>query len=404
MSSEPISVIEIGTSHVVYLIGRPDKDGRISVIASGINDITGVRKGLITNFRNALTGVNTAVRKASRETDPNVNNWLVFSGGNASSNLVVHSVLVDGGTVTREAVDSALGGATGQSSQLGDRVPLHAIPQDYTIRQGNRERRVADAEQMRVDSLQANVLLVHCDRAALTDTHNLVEAAHLPIRGHIFSAVCAGRVVLTQDQRVDGTLLINLGGGTTSFALYSGGVVRIAASIPVGGDHVTYDLSRAFSIPTKAAELLKQNNASAVVGDARPDATVNVPSTGILDHERILNLAAVNTVVNARIDELFRIVFEYVGTSGYIQVVLVGGGAFLKGITSVAATVFGCPCTIGTIQDGTQFGESGELGPLYATAYGALHIAHDELEEDERKKKAKSGGLGGWLWGRGASK
>lgn len=400
MPSETLSVIEVGTSRTVLLVGRPEKDGRIGVLVASTTDMTGLRKGQVVNPSNVRTGVQHALAIARSKMDlPERNNWLVFSGGNVSSHTVVHSVLTNG-TVTSDNISEAVNGAT-QTQPSAKRSILHCVQQEFVVRQGDAERMVQDAEKLRGESLQANVMLVHCDEVALADMHTVVEDSHLPLRGHIFSAVCAARAVLSDEQRTDGTLLLDLGGGTTSYALYSGGILRAAGSIPVGGDHVTNDLSHAFHLSFRTAEDIKRKHGSADLTDTPREATIPVPASGLTDRDRILSLQAVNSVINARIDELFRVVLAQVGGTGYVSVVLVGGGALLKGVVRIAESVFRCECVVGSLRDGHLFDEKGELDPLFATAYGALYVAYDELVEAE-KRRPKS--LFGRFFGNGGAK
>ncbi len=400
MPSETLSVIEVGTSRTVILVGRPEKDGRITVLVASANDMTGLRKGQVVIPSNVRAGVRHALDVArSKQELPELNNWLIFSGGNVSSHTVVHSVLTNG-MVTSDNISEAVGGAT-RAQPSAKRTILHCVQQEFVVRQGESERMVQDAEKLRGDSLQANVMLIHCDEVALGDMHTVVEDSHLPLRGHIFSAVCAARAVLSDEQRADGVLLLNLGGGTTSYALYSGGILRAAGSIPVGGDHVTNDLSQAFHLSFRKAEEIKRKHGSADLTDTPREATIPVPASGITDRDRILSLQAFNSVINARIDELFRVVLAQVGGTGYVSVVLVGGGALLKGILRIAESVFHCECAVGAIRDGMHFDEDGALDPLFATAYGALYVAYDELVEAEKRRPRS---LFGRFFGNGGAK
>lgn len=393
MSTQPFSVIEVGTSKTVFLIGRAGKNGAIEVVsASTSSRMTGIRKGGVFNAGHACRGILTAVNERKDAVEvPYQRNWVILSGGNVSSNTVVHSVLTNTGIVTPATIRGAIGGAT--KTNLENRTILHQIPQNYTVTSGPMTRTVQDPKTLPADSLQANVLLVHCDTAIVKDLHSLVEQAHISVRGFIFSAACADRAVLSDDQRRGGVLLLNIGAGTTSFVQYNDRTLCRAGSIPVGGDHVTNDLALAFHLNNLTAESVKVDHSSAVIGDARPQDTAFVPASGFFDKDRVLSLREVNTVVNARYDELFRIVLEVVGQGGYSNVVLVGGCALQKGITTVAESVFRRPCSVGSILDGTHFGEA-RLDPLFATAYGALSIALEELTEVEHGKKEQAPLLG----------
>ena len=124
-------------------------------------------------------------------------------------------------------------------------------------------------------------------------------------------------------------------------------------------------------------------------------------ASGIMDRDLILSLQAFNSVINARIDELFRVVLAQVGGTGYVSVVLVGGGALLKGILRIAESVFHCECAVGAIRDGMHFDEDGALDPLFATAYGALYVAYDEVVEAEKRRPRS---LLGRFFGNGGAK
>ncbi len=104
--------------------------------------------------------------------------------------------------------------------------------------------------------------------------NNLCEAVqqnHLKSAHVYHSAAAAGLACLSEDERELGTMIIDFGGGTTSFAIYSEDKLSYVGSIRMGGQNITRDIAKMLSIPTNDAERLK-----AVEGSVLPAMATNL--------------------------------------------------------------------------------------------------------------------------------
>ena len=388
----PLAIVEVGTTQAVCLVGIPQPDGPVQILGAGVNPLVGIRKGEIHNMPDAVTGVRTAIDKAEKAAGfPLADVWLVVSGGNVHSDIISGTVYTEAHTVSTENLTSAIRMANSNSQQaLPERAVLHLVPQNYVVDDTKHHSNPSGMDGHKVD---ARVLTVHADAAVVANAQKLLQEAHLVAKGRLFSAICAASAALTDEQRRDGALLINLGGGTTSYVVYADNLVVAAGSIPVGGDHISNDISHAFHITFKSAEALKIASGSAVVDEDSLGKRVAVPEASSVTSATPVSLHDLQTVINARVEELFGVVLDRLGPDASVpNVVLVGGGACLKAIGTLASRVFRCRCTIGGLPEGVSVPDLS--GPEAVTTYGAFAIAQRELAELEDNMAPTS------LWGR----
>jgi cell division protein FtsA len=181
--------------------------------------------------------------------------------------------------------------------------------------------------------------------------------------------------VLTPEQRKSGAVVIDLGAGTTDYLAYADGVIAAAGALGLGGDHITNDIALGFNVPTAQAEHSKCEWGCARVIDSMADKRVSIPpEVGFAG--KSLSLKSLHTVINARVNEILEMIkrrldddniLPHVGTG----VVLVGGGAHLRGVTEEAERIFGLPCSVGKPHNVSGLAMATE-GPQYAVCSGLV--------------------------------
>jgi len=179
-------------------------------------------------------------------------------------------------------------------------------------------------------------------------------------------------------------VLLDLGGGTTNYVAYCNNVISAVGCVAVGGDHITNDIALAFNIPINRAEELKRLEGSAVI-DPEVSGRRVVLSADVGFAERVLSCKALHTVINARMDETFRVVRSKLDEAGVLPhlgggVILTGGGAYLRKVTDLAQRVFGLPSRIGlpVNVDGV---DSVEQPAALSTAVGLVLYGKKTYEE-----------------------
>jgi cell division protein FtsA len=242
--------------------------------------------------------------------------------------------------------------------------------------------------------LSLDVLVLHGVRSRLHNAVRVVRSVPVDIEDVAFSGLCASLAVLTDEQKQDGVLVLDLGGGTTDYVAYAGGVVAAAGVLAVGGDHVSNDIALAFNIPTARAETLKRQWGAAIVEPGSASRRVSLPAeVGFAG--RSISLNGLQTVINARMDETLRLVRKRLHEAGVLLrigagVVLSGGGAQLKGLPALAEHVFGLPCGIGVPRDVSGLAKVTE-GPQYAVAAGLVQYGFRTAAS--RQNDGRIGGL-----------
>ena len=350
MTVPPVVGLEIGTSKVVALVGELREDGHVMITGMGEHPSTGVRKGEIIDLENAVICVRSVLALAEESAQVTIRQvHLALSGAHIQSatNRGAVPVLDSEGEITGEDIEEVMEVARAVNLSP-DRDVLHTICQQFCI---DDQQRVIQPEGMEGAKLSLDMLVLHGVRSRLHNTIRAVRSIPLAVDDVAFGGLCAALAVLTPEQKKSGVIVIDLGGGTTDYLAYAGNVVAAAGVLGVGGDHVTSDITIAFNIPMSRAEKLKRECGSAIISGKDPGRRVSLPAEGGFSG-RSLSLGSLHTVMNARMDEVLVTVKKRLDAHGISHqvgagVVLTGGGAHMKDITTLAEGIFDLPCTVG---------------------------------------------------------
>ena len=383
------AALEIGTTQTVLAIGESENGGRLRMTCHAEIPSTGVRKSQILDINQATQSIRSVLQKIEREQDAagakiTVGNaFLVVSGQHIKADPFFGLAQVENSRVGDDEINEVLR-ASRALALPKDRELLDIIDQDYVL---DNLGGITAPKGMSGRVLRLNTLHIHTDRNRIQDARTAADAAHLEIREPLFATTCAADAVLEDHEKKNGALVLDLGGGSTGYAVYSDGYPVATGVIGVGGDHVTNDIAYAFQTTNAQAEGLKTLEASALVNlrdDASDRIKVELGENTLMDN-RTISRHALNTVVNARLMELFTTIRETLEDQDVIHrlhsgVILTGGGARMRDIDRLAAQALGTSVRIGRPihvdgLDGVDF------PPAYATIAGALLYAHRNYEE-----------------------
>ena len=234
-------------------------------------------------------------------------------------------------------------------------------------------------------------------RGVVVDIESTVQSIQRAIEEAELMAGCEINSVLTEDEKELGVCLVDMGGGTTDIAIFSGGAIQHTAVIPIAGDQVTNDIAVSLRTPLPYAEEIKIKYACALSQLANPDETIEVPSVGDRPPRRLARQTLAE-VVEPRYEELFQLIREELRRSGFEEllssgIVLTGGSALLAGMTELGEEVFhlpvrvGVPAYVGGLADVVR-------SPRYATAIGLLLEGRDQYLQAQ-ETRARTTGIGG---------
>lgn len=365
--------LDIGSTKTCALIGELEDD-LVRFVAFGAAESKGMRKGQIVNLDATVSSIRRAVEAAESAAGVPIEAAVVGVAGSH-----VRGVNSRGGVTLaqrprdiqrddiRRAVDAAR-----SVSLPDDREVLHVLPQEFVL---DGQDSVRDPLGMVGQRLEANV---HIVTASATATQNIVAAvnrAGVVVSDTVLEPLASAESTLTQDERELGSCLLDIGGGSSELVVYSGGVVRHTAAIPVGGDHFSNDLAVGLRTPIPDAEAIKREYGSAWRELVAEDRAIEIASVGDRP-PRTVYARMLCEIIEPRAQELLALVHDELKRAGLdtqipAGVVLAGGGARLHGLAEVAETIFQLPVRVGTPRG--LAGMTEEITrPEYATAVGLL--------------------------------
>jgi cell division protein FtsA len=249
---------------------------------------------------------------------------------------------------------------------------LHVIPREFVV---DGQDGIHDPLGMTATRLEANVHIVTGARTHNQNILTCVNKAGIAVQELVLEQLAAAEAVLTQDEREMGVLLMDIGGGTTDYAVFLEGNVVHTNVLPVGAGHFTSDISVVLRTPMEDAERIKRRHGCALTSMVLADDPIEVPTVGGRA-PKILSRQELTGILEPRAAEIAKLVYrdlEKVGLEKEIRsgVVLVGGGAEMEGMVEMVEQVFdqsarkGVPQALGGLADTVN-------GPEWAAATGLL--------------------------------
>ena len=231
------------------------------------------------------------------------------------------------------------------------RVVLHSLPIGYALDgvRGVREPRGMLAREFGVD-----MHVVTADVAAARNLMLAVERCHLAVEAMVAAPYVAGLSVLADDEADLGAAVIDMGAGTTTMAVFSGGRFVHADGFALGGHHVTMDMARGLNARISDAERIKTFYGSVLAGGSDERDMITVPAVGDDEREppQFVSRASLVRIIKPRVEEILEMVRDRLAASPFAaepraRAVLTGGGSQLTGLPELAARILGRPVRIG---------------------------------------------------------
>lgn len=370
-----VAAIDIGTTKTVVLIGEILPDRRLNIIGLGERPSTGLRKGEIFDMTAAKEVVHNAFSDAEKTAGVvgDVRHaYLSLTGSHLEGRRYVGSTSVATGRVSRDDIERAKNDAKRRKS-ADDRYVVHYVRQPFFLD----AKVLANAENMVGKRLEVSYWTIDADRNRLEEVLHIPNDMGVHADDLIVSALASAAMVADETMKRNGVLVVDIGGGVTDYALYYNGYVVQTGVIPVGGDHITNDLALGLRVSRADAEEIKLKLARAYTGDDDLNATVLFQRGGSPIGGREFHRRSINAIVEARVDEIFRIIRKRLGRFGETDrvaagAVVTGGTSLLNGLDTCAANALGLVTVVGQNPDWVTEELS---GPKYSTALGLLQYA-----------------------------
>ncbi|BCU77755.1 cell division protein FtsA [Luteolibacter sp. LG18] len=380
------------------VVGEVKSDGAVKILGVGMTKSAGVRKGEIYDFPQARACVKDALVKAEDASDVEIGSvFLSVTGSHilGENNLGTFRLPEGEQQVAPEHVEEAKDIAR-EVHIPPDHVYLHSIVRQFRL---DGLEQATSPVGLFGRTVEADFHVIHGIGSRIQNSIKCVREMPLDVDDVVFAPIAVAQVALSREDRERGALVIDIGGGTTDYALYLGGSIAASGSIPVGGDHITNDIHLVTGLPFTKAEGLKIKE-----GDASADPARSVGSVKVIDEkgfaEAEVRRQVLNEVIRQRLEETLRLVkrrlpegsVEKIGTGIFLS----GGTSLMRGFGELAFDVFGRdiyrpePPEVSGIQSNFK-------DPQYTTALGLIRYAQ-VLDAERVATPGFFGRIGRALW------
>jgi cell division protein FtsA len=377
--------LDIGTSKVVALVGEIRMDNSIEIIGLGSHPSRGLKKGVVVNIESTVQSIQRAIEEAELMAGCEIHSVYAGIAGSHVRSLNSHGIVaIRNKEVTAEDVDRVIDAARAVAIPADQKI-LHILPQEFII---DNQEGIREPVGMAGVRLEAKVHIVTGAESAAQNIVKCVQRCGLSVEDVVLEQLASSYAVLADDEKELGVCLVDIGGGTTDIAVFSGGAIRYTAVIPIAGDQVTNDIAVSLRTPTHHAEEIKMKYACALSQLAHADETIEVPSVGDRPPRRLARQTLAE-VVEPRYEELFQMVRMELQRSGYEEViaagvVLTGGSSKMEGAVELAEEIFHMPVRLGSPQHITGLADV-VRNPIYATGVGLLLYGRENYVRSNRR-------------------
>jgi len=363
--------LDIGTTKICAVVGEKTGD-KINIVGIGTHPSIGLRKGVVVNIESTVESIQKAVEEAELMAGCEISSvYAGIAGGHITGFNSRGIVAIKGPEVTQQDVDRVIDAARAVAIPM-DREVIHVIPQEFIIDDQGGIQNPVGMSGVRLEAK------IHIVTGAVTSAHNIVKCANrsgLDVCDIVLEPLASGEAVLTSEEKDVGTALLDLGGGTSDLAIFSGNNIKHTFVLALGGNNLTNDISIGLRASMAEAEKIKKKYGTCVARNISSEETIEVPGMGGRK-PRKLPRQILGEILEPRVEEIFTLIKREISRSGMDRivtsgVVLTGGTSLLEGVEDIAETVFDLPSRLGTPR-----GISGLTdvvnNPMYATGVGLV--------------------------------
>ncbi len=391
-----VAGLDIGSSKTCAVIAEATGDvlkPGAKILGVGIARTTGVKRGVVRDIEETTRSIAQAMRDAERMAGVEVRGvFCGIAGDHVQTQVSTGLASVASEEITRADVDRV--DDVAKAVSLGDEYELlHFIPQEYKV---DSQGGISDPIGMAGLRLEVEMRLVAVQNKAAQNLRKSVEKAGYRVIELVLEPLAAALATVSVDEKEIGCALVELGGGSTTVAIFHDGKLRDLVSLPYAGVHVTSDIVQGLGVTQSDAERLKERWGVAYTPLVSPDEEVDLPSTPGQGSRRVKRELLAH-IIHQRLDEILGLVLDRIEGAGYsgrlpAGAVLTGGGAHLSGVVELTRDVFAMPVRKGVPEQSISGLVDSVQAPRYAVPaglalYGARQLLKGRLDAGPRVEK-----------------
>lgn len=379
-SNEIVVSLDIGTSSVKVIIGEMLNES-LNIIGVGNVKSEGLKKGAIVDIDETVQSIKRAIDQAERMIGLTIQRVVVGVNGNHIQLQDCHGIVAVS-SENREITDEDVARVIDSAQVVSippDREIIGVIPRQFIV---DGLDGINDPRGMLGVRLEMEGTMITGAKTVLHNLLRCVERAGLEISDICLQPLAAGSLALSKDEKNLGVALVDIGGGSTTVAVFEQGFLQATSVLPVGGDHITKDISIGLRTSTEDAEKIKLKHGHAFYDLASEEEFFSVPIIGTDQHQQFTQLELAD-IIEARLEEIFQLVYQEIRKLGFRDLpggyVLAGGVANMPGILELAQVVLGSSVRV-AIPD-----YIGVRDPQYTTGVGLIKFAYRHAKLQGRR-------------------
>jgi cell division protein FtsA len=370
-----IAGIDIGSSNIRTIIAEQiSGEENLRIIGVSVLPSFGVRRGVITDVNEVAKIINQAVLNVERMAGVEIKKAIINIGGSDILVQETKGVIAVGradGEVIEDDVNRVINEAQAVPLPMNNEI-VHIVPKKFRL---DDKDNIKDPIGMKGVRLEVNALVIESSSSQVKNITKCAYQSNIEIDDIVLEPLAAARAVLSKKQLELGVVLINIGGGATSLAVYEEGQLLYTSIIPIGAGHITNDIAIGLRTSVEVAEKIKLEYGYAKAKDVNEKEGIDLSKIDSQE-EGVVSRYHVAEIIEARMEEIFDLVLKElkaIGKSGLLPAgaVLVGGGARMPQIIELAKEKLRLP-----IQIGYPIGFGGLLDkiddPSFATVSGLI--------------------------------
>merc|ERR1711965_940477 len=284
------------------MIGIINEYNKLKIVGVGKSKSLGVHRGVVNNISQTIQSIQGAIHEAENHSSEKIDKVVVGIAGQHIRSLQHSDYItrINSDTVINNDDLDKLINQVHKLVMLPGAEIIHVLPQAYKV---DGQAEIKEPIGMYGERLEANFHVVVGQVSSIRNIGRCIQTA-----GFTLEPLASAKAVLSQEEKEAGVALIDIGGGTTDFAVFKDGIIRHTAVIPFGGNVITEDIKEGCSIIEKQAELLKIKFGSAWPGKNRDTEIVSIPGLQGRDPKEI-TLKNLSKIIHARVVEIIEQVY-----------------------------------------------------------------------------------------------
>ncbi len=374
--SDVIVAVDVGTTKISVIAGRMTEYDKVEILAYSNIESEGVLRGVVSNIEKTVKNISDAVKQIERKLDAKVQVVYVGIAGMNIKSMKHRGILMRDNShdeISKADIERLVSDMHKLVLPPGDKI-LHVLPQEYTV---DNEQGITNPIGMPGIRLEALFHIVTGPLMTLQNTNKCFEKAGLKIAKMTLEPIASAAAVLSEEEKEAGVALVDIGGGTTDLTIYSEGIIRHTAIIPIGGNIITKDIKEGCTVMLQQAEKLKLKFGSALSDEVIDNRIITIPGHKGREAKEISE-KNLSLIIQARMQEILDYIYSEIRRSGLEEhltcgIVLTGGGSRLKNIDILTQYHTGMSARVGYPVDHLAHGYPEVLSsPVYSTAVGLL--------------------------------